>query len=131
MTCNQPEGSLYTKSASDGQVAFFTRLQLPTCDRIKNDCQDQSWCSGEHHPTSRYHALFPNKLNKSRVPQSNALLPTYNTWMSHDGSPKPFLGHFVAEVMHVSEPRSYLTLFYMLKDVTFPQSSPPMLHQRG
>ena len=68
-------------------------------------------------PLSKYHALFPNKLNKSRYPKPNALLPTAHTWISHAGSPKPFLGHFVAEVMHARECRLYLTHFYMFEDL--------------
>ena len=69
---------------------------------------------------SKCHALFPNKLTKSRLPKPNALLPTAHTWMSHIGLPKPFLGHFVAEVMHASEPRSYPTQFYIFEDTTSP-----------
>ena len=71
-------------------------------------------------PLSKYCTLFPNKLNKSRFPKPDALLPTAHTWMSHDGLPKPFLGHFVAEVMYANEPRSYPTHFYMFKDATSP-----------
>ena len=43
-----------------------------------------------------------------------------HTWISHDGLPKPFLGCFVAEVMHANEPRSYPTHFYMFEDATSP-----------
>ena len=71
-------------------------------------------------PLSKYHTLFPNKLTKSGFPKPNALLPTAHTLMSHNGSPKPYLGHFVAEVMHASEPRSYLTCFCMFEDATSP-----------
>ena len=71
-------------------------------------------------PLKKYHTLFPNKLTKSRLLNPNALLPTAIIWMSHDGLPKPFLGHFVAEVMHASEPRSYLTHFYIFEDTTSP-----------
>ena len=71
-------------------------------------------------PLSKYCALFPNKLNTSRFPKSNTLLPTAHTWMSHNGSSKPFLGHFVADVMHASEPSLYPTCFYMFKGATSP-----------
>ena len=66
-------------------------------------------------PLSRYHTLFPTKLNKSRYPKAHALLPTAHSWMSHNGSPKPFLGHFVADVKHASEPRMYPHIFVCLK----------------
>ena len=85
-----------------------------------DDHKYRSWCSGEHYPLSKYHTLFPNQSNKSRFPKPNALLQTAHTWISHDSSPKPFLGHFVAEVMHASEPRLYLTHFCMFEDVTSP-----------
>ena len=48
-------------------------------------------------------------------------LPTAHTWISHDGSPKPFLGHFVAEFKHASEPRSYPICFYVFEDANSPQ----------
>ena len=70
-------------------------------------------------PLSRYCTLFPTKHNKSRYPK--ALLPISHTWMSHYGSPKPFLGHFVAEVKHASEPRTYPTHFYISEDAMSPQ----------
>ena len=69
-------------------------------------------------PLSRYCTLFPTKLNKSSYPKANALLPTAYTWMSHDGSPKPFLGHFVADIQHASEPRMYPIYFYVFEDAT-------------
>ena len=72
-------------------------------------------------PLSRYCTLFPNKLNKSRYPKANILLPTAHTWMSHDGLPKPFLGHFMADIQHASEPRMYPTCFYVYEDATSPQ----------
>ena len=69
-------------------------------------------------PLSGYCTLFPTKLNKSRYPKANVLHPTAHTWMSHDGLPKPFLGHFMADVKHASEPRIYPTCFYMFEDTT-------------
>ena len=72
-------------------------------------------------PLSRYHTLFPTKLNKSRYPKANALLPTVHTWMTYNGLPNPFLGHFVADVPHASEPRMYPTCFYVFEDATSPQ----------
>ena len=72
-------------------------------------------------PLSRYHKLFPNKINDSRFPKPNALSPIAHTWIPHGGLPKPFLGHFVPEVKHAHEPRSYLTGFYVFEDTTSPQ----------
>ena len=71
-------------------------------------------------PLSRYHTLYPNHLNKSRYPKAKSLEATNHTWMSHDGLPKPFLGHFITEVSHVKEPRMYLVRFYVFEDATNP-----------
>ena len=72
-------------------------------------------------PLSRYHTLSPNKLTKSRYPKAQSLMPTHHTMISHDGSPKPFLGHFIVEVAHVKEPRMYPIRFYVFEDATHPQ----------
>ena len=48
------------------------------------------------------------------------LMPTHHTWISHDGSPKPFLGHFIVEVVDAKEPRMYLVRFYVFEDATSP-----------
>ena len=120
-TMAQPEGSLYTESVSDGQVSFYTRLQLPTHDGTKlMTVKINPGAQVNTIPLSKYHTLFPHKVDDSRYPKPNALSPTDPTWMSHDGLPKPFLGHFVTEVKHASEPRSYPTCFYIFKDATSP-----------
>ena len=71
-------------------------------------------------PLSRYHQLYSNCLNKSRYPKAKALMPTDHTWISHDGLPQPFLGHFIVEVAHVQEPRTYPVRFYVSEDATIP-----------
>ena len=71
-------------------------------------------------PLSKYCLLLPKKLTKSKYPKGKVLLPPNHTWISHDGSPKPILGHFLAEVMHASELRSYPTCFYVFEDATSP-----------
>ena len=81
-------------------------------------------------PMSKYHLLFPKKLTKSKFPKAKALLPTSHTWISPDDSPKPFLGHFITEVMHASEPRLYPTCFYVFEDATSPPY-PTFLHYIG
>ena len=71
-------------------------------------------------PLSRYCTLYPNHLNKSRYPKAKILMPTNHTWMSHDGLPKPFLGHFITEISHATEPRMYPVRFYVFEDATNP-----------
>ena len=69
-------------------------------------------------PLSRYCTLSPNKLNKSRFPKANVLLPTAHTWMSHNSSPKPYLCHSVADIQHASDPRTYPTQLYVFGHAT-------------
>ena len=71
-------------------------------------------------PLSRYHTLYPNRLNKSKYPKAKSFMPTHYTWMSHDCLLKPFLGHFIVEVMHAKEPRTYPVRFYVFEDTTNP-----------
>ena len=47
-------------------------------------------------------------------------MPTHHTWISHDGSPKPFLGHFIINVLHATEPKTYPIHFYVFEDATSP-----------
>ena len=82
-------------------------------------------------PLSRYHTLYPNCLNKSRYPKAKILMPTNHTWMSHDGLLKPFLGHFITEVSHATEPRTYPVRFMSLKMPLILLTSSPMLLWRG
>ena len=71
-------------------------------------------------PLSRYQTLYPIKLTKSMYPKAKALLPTHYTWISHSGSSKPFLGHFIVDVLHATEPKMYPIDFYVFKDATSP-----------
>ena len=51
----------------------------------------------------------------------STLNPTIHSWISHDVKPQPFLGKFVTNIRHVSQPRLYLTCFFVFKDTTSPQ----------
>ena len=115
------EGTLYMESASDGQVVFYTYLQLPSHNGTKTmTVKIDPGAQVNTIPLSKYCLLFPKKLTKSKFLKAKAILPTYHTWISHDGSPKPFLGHFTTEVMHASEPRLYPTHLYVFEDTTSP-----------
>ena len=115
------EGMLFTESTADGQVAFHTCLQIPSHNGTKSmTIKIDPGAQVNTIPLSKYCKLFPKKLTKSKYPKAKALLPTKHTWIAHNGLPKPFLVHFVTEVMHASEPRSYPTCFYMFEDATSP-----------
>ena len=119
---SQPKGSLFTGSASDGQVSFYMRLQLPIGDSTKlMTMKIDTGAQVNTSPLSKYKKLFPHKIDDSRYPKPGSLCHTSHTWMSHDGSPKPFPGHFVTEVQHAIQPRLYPTCFYIFEDATSPQ----------
>ena len=90
------EGKLFTENASNGQVAFYTCLHLPAQNGTKTmTVKIDPGAQVNTIPLSRYLILYPNKLTKSRFPKTKTLMPTHHTWISHDGLPKPFLGHFI------------------------------------
>ena len=109
------------ESASDGQVPFYTHLQLPALDCTKTmTVKIDSGAQVNTIPLSRYCILFPKKLTKSRFPKAKALLPTHHTRISHDGLPKPFLGHFIVKVSHATEPKTYPVCFCVFEDAISP-----------
>ena len=115
------EGKLFTESTSNRQVAFYTCLHLPARSgtntmTIKIDPGTQV----NTIPLSKYCNLYPNKLTKSRYPKAKTQMPTHHTWISHDGSQKPFLGHFIVEAAHAKEPRMYPVRFYVFEDTMSP-----------
>ena len=120
------------ESASDGQVAFYTHLHLPAQSGTKTmTVKIDPGTQVNTIPLSKYHNLFPNKLTKSRYTKAKSLMPTHHTWISHNGSPKPFLGHFIVEVAHAKEPRMYPVRFHVFEDATNPHIHSPTLHWRG
>ena len=120
-TGSRAEGMLFTERASDGQVAFYTRLDLPARSGTKTMVvKIDPGAQVNTIPLSKYCKLYPNRISKSRYPKAKSLQPTNHTWMSHDGLPKPFLGHFVTEVSHTKESRTYPIRFYVFEDATNP-----------
>ena len=87
---NSPEGSLLTERASDGQVPFYTRLQLPTKNGIK-------WMTIKTNPGAQVNTIplsstgniSPKKLIRpgilSQIP--SALQPTPGFHMMANLSP--------------------------------------------
>ena len=109
------------ESASNGQIAFYSHLHLPTQSGTKTmTVKIDPGTQVNTIPLSKYCTLYPNKLTKSRYPKTKILMPSHHTWISHNGSPKPFLGHFIVEVMHAKEPRMYTVRFYVFEDAISP-----------
>ena len=120
-TGSQAEGKLFNESTSDGQVAFYTCLHLPAWSGTKTmTVKIDPGTQVNTIPLSKYCTIYPNKLTKSKYPKAKSLMPTHHTWISHDGLPKPFLGHFIVEVAHEKEHRMYLVRFYVFEDATNP-----------
>ena len=62
-TGSQTEGKLYMESASNGQVTFYTCLQLPSYDRTKTmTVKIDPGAQVNTISLSKYHLLFPKKL---------------------------------------------------------------------
>ena len=108
--------------ASDSQVSFYTHLMLPTKNGTKSiTMKINPGAQVKAIALSRYWKLFPHKINVSRYPKQGILIPTNHSWISHDGKPQPFLGHFIANVNHTTHPRLYPMHVYIFKDATNPQ----------
>ena len=127
-TSSHPKGSLLIERASDGQVPFYTRLQLLTknCTKLMTMKIDPGTQLNPI-PLGRYWKLFPQKVEETRYPEPSSLSSTAHTWISHNGKPKPFLGHFVVKVQHATLPSHTLSGFYVFEDATSPQSYSPTL----
>ena len=116
------EGSLLTACTSKGQVSFYTHLMLPMKNGMKSmTVKIYPGTQVNTIPLSRYQKIFPHKTSASRYPKQGSLVPMYHTWISHNGKLQPFLGHFITDVNHATQPRLYLTYFYIFKDATTPQ----------
>ena len=110
------------EQTSESQVSFYTCLMLP----MKNGTKSMSMkidpgVQVNTIPLSRYWKIFPHKINESRYPKQGTLIPINHTWISHNGKPQPFLGHFIIDVNHTTKPRLYLMRFYVFKNAISPQ----------
>ena len=108
--------------ASDGHTAFHTTLQMVT----KHGCKPipvkiDSGAEINTVPLSKYKKLFPAHVTKSGNLKNKALYPTTNKWAAHDMTPQRFLGYFIADIQHKSQPDILQVRFFVFKDNTSPQ----------
>ena len=108
--------------ASDGHTSFHTTLQMVT----KHGCKPipvkiDSGAEINTAPLSKYKKLFPAHVTKSGNLKSKALYPTTNKWAAHDMTPQRFLGYFIADIQHKSQPDILQVRFFVFKDNTLPQ----------
>ena len=107
------------ETVSDGQISFYTWLQLPTKNGTKlMTVKIDPGAQVNTTPLSRYWKLYPTKLMRPGSPSLAPLALLPHTWISHDGSLKPFLGHFIVDAQHAALPRSYPTWLYVFEDAT-------------
>ena len=65
---NHAEGMLFTESASDGQVAFHTCLQMPSHDGTKSmTVKLDPGAEGKHHPPKQVLHTLPQKAYQIQV----------------------------------------------------------------
>ena len=80
ITGSRAEGKLFTESASNGQVVFYTCLHLPAQSGTKTmTVKIDPGTQINTIPLSKYHTLYPNKLTKSRYPKAKTLMPPLTT----------------------------------------------------
>ena len=121
-TDSSPEGKLYTDVASDGQTSFHTTLQMVTKQGSKslpvkvNPSADVNTI-----PLTKYRKIFPGHFTKAGNLKQKALHPTRNTWTVHDEKPQQFLGYFIADIHHKTQPEVLPIRFYIFKDTTSPK----------
>ena len=70
---------------------------------------------------SRYHKLFPHKVTQASTSKQQAIHRTSQIRISHNDKLHTFLGQFVADDQHKSQPRSYHTNLYVFEYVMNPQ----------
>ena len=108
--------------ASDGHTSFHTTLQMVT----KHGCKPipvkiDSGAEINTVPLSKYKKLFPAHVTKSGNLKSKALHPTNNKWAAHNMTPQKFLGYFIADIQHKSQPDIIQVRYFVFKDNTSPQ----------
>ena len=111
------ESSLLTEHTSDGQAVLYTHLMFPMKNRMKTmTVKINPGTQVNTIPLSRYQKIFSHKVDLAKYPKQGALIPTKYSWIFHNGKTQPFLGHFITDFSHASQPRSYPMQFYVFKD---------------
>ena len=109
-------------AASDGQTSLHTTLQMITKQGSKsppvkvNPSVDVNTI-----PLTKYRKLFPAHFTKAGNLKQKALHPTRYTWTAHDETPQQFLGFFIADIHHKTQPEVLPIRFYVFKDTTSPK----------
>ena len=70
---------------------------------------------------SKYRKLFQAHFTKAGNLKQKSLHPTRHTWTAHDETPQQFLGFFIADIHHKTQPEVLPIKFYVFKDTTSPK----------
>ena len=72
-------------------------------------------------PLSKYRKLFPVHFTMAGNVKQKSLQPTRHTWTVHGNTPQQFLGFFIADIYHKTQPEILPVRFYVFKDTTSPK----------
>ena len=72
-------------------------------------------------PLMEYRKLFPAHFTKAGNLKQKSLHPTRHMWTVHDETPQQFLGYFIADIHHKTQPEVLPIRFYIFKDTTSPR----------
>ena len=72
-------------------------------------------------PLTKYRKLFPAHFTKAGDLKQKSLHPTRHMWTVNDETPQHFLGFFIADIHHKTQPEVLPIRFYVFKDTTSPK----------
>ena len=99
--------------ASDGQTSFHTTLQMVTKQGSKSlPVKVNPGMDVNTIPLSKYRKLFPAHLTKAGNLKQKSLHPTRHMWRVHDEKPQQFLGFFITDIHHKTQPEVLIIRFY-------------------
>ena len=71
-------------------------------------------------PLRKYRKIFRVHFTKAGNLKQKALHTTRHTWAAHNDKPKQFLGFFIADIHHKTQPDVLPVRFYIFKDTASP-----------
>ena len=115
------EGKLPTDIASDRHTSFHTALQMITRQGSKPiPVKVDPGMDVNTIPLSKYRKLFPAHFTNAGNLKQKSLHPTRHMWTAHHDI-QHFLGFFIADIHHKTQPEILPVRFYVFKDTTSPK----------
>ena len=108
--------------AWDGQTSFHTTLQIITKQGSKSLLiKVDPGTDVKIIPLSKHRKLFPVHFTKAGNLKQKSLHPTRHTWTAHNETPQQFLGFFIANIHHKTQPEVLPIRFYVFKNTISPK----------